>query len=258
MARSLIGGLCQNGHDPNSIFVSEPQGETLQQLQQDFAVQIADADAMQQADLLVLAVKPQVLKSVCAALPVDWKHYQGAVLSIAAGIPTTRLQSWMQNFPSVIRCMPNTPSLLGAGAAGLYATQATNAQQKQLAEQLMQAVGISLWVDQENQIDAVTALSGSGPAYFFYMLEGLQQAAEKVGLPAESAAKLAAQTALGAARMAQESGESAATLRQRVTSPNGTTAAALASLEQDKFTQTLENAVHAAYLRSQELAKELG
>lgn len=206
--------------------------------------------------MIVLAVKPQAMKAVCQALRPSLKPQQ-LMVSIAAGITCSSMNSWLGAQP-IVRCMPNTPALLRQGVSGLYATAEVSAQQRQQAEELLSAVGIALWLDQEQQLDAVTAVSGSGPAYFFLLIEAMTAAGEKLGLPRETAAQLTLQTALGAAHMAVSSDVDAAELRRRVTSPAGTTEAAIKSFQAGGFEALVEKALGAAAHRSAEMAEQLG
>jgi len=212
-------------------------------------------------DTVVLAVKPQLLKMVCQQLDAS-KYRNNLFISIAAGVNSSDINRWLSrnnmDKQAIVRCMPNTPALLQCGASGLYANEQVSEMQKQQAEEILQAVGLVLWVSSEEQLNAVTAVSGSGPAYFFLMMEAMQQAGEKLGLPAEIAEKLVLQTALGAARMATESDVSPAELRQRVTSKGGTTEQAIASFQSADFQQIVFRALEAANNRSISLAEELG
>lgn len=266
MAASLIGGLINAGLSASKITVAEPgqaQRETLEKL---YAVQTtADNDQTLHCEIIVLAVKPQLLRQVCLQLDSQDSNNR-LFISIAAGVTSTDINRWLSSDSNVsnngqqaiVRCMPNTPSLLQCGACGLFANQFVSDAQKQQAEQIMQAVGIALWVADESQLNAVTAVSGSGPAYFFLLMEAMQQAGENLGLRAEVAQQLVLQTALGAARMAVESGVSAAELRQRVTSKGGTTEQAILSFQAANYQQIVSDAVKAANDRSITLAEELG
>lgn len=258
MATSLIGGLCAQGFPPSQLRASAPSEATRQRLQQTYALfATADnAEAVQEADVVVLAVKPQIMKSVCLALAAHLPA-QALVVSIAAGISCHSLQHWLGQRP-IVRCMPNTPSLLRQGISGLFASPEVNPTQRLQAEQLLSAVGQVLWVEQEAQMDAVTAVSGSGPAYFFLLMEAMIEAGQQLGLSAEAASALTLQTALGAARMACESDSSAAELRRRVTSPNGTTEAAIKTFQASDFEALVAKALSAAAQRSGELAVQLG
>jgi len=258
MASSLIGGLLAKGLDAAQIRASDPGAETRARVSAEHGIELfADnAQAVQDADVIVIAVKPQVMKAVCQDLRAHLEPHQ-LLISIAAGITCTSLQNRLGNQP-LVRCMPNTPALLGKGVSGLFATAAVTAEQRQQAEDLLSAVGIAVWVDTEAQIDAVTAVSGSGPAYFFLLIEAMADAGVKLGLPREVAKQLAEQTALGAAHMAVASDVDAAELRRRVTSPAGTTEAAIKSFQADGFAASVEKALSAAAHRSAEMAEQLG
>ena len=259
MARSLIGGLIRDGAPAASITVSEPNASLRAALVRDFAV-AAHADngaAAESADVLVLAVKPQVMKTVCAGLRGIAQTRQPLIVSIAAGIRVGQLDAWLGGSLGIVRCMPNTPALIGAGAAGLCANPACTAAQRELAQSILSAAGLAVWIDNEAQMDTVTALSGSGPAYFFLLAEALIDAAVAQGLPRETAQELATQTCLGAGRMLREDGATPGELRQRVTSPNGTTQAALDSFAADDFAQIVQRAVAAATRRGGELSAQL-
>ena len=258
MAASLIGGLRAQGVDAAQIRASDPGAETRARVHAEHGIQLFEdnAQAVDGADVVLIAVKPQAMKAVCQALKPSLKPNQ-LVVSIAAGITCASLLNWLGNQP-LVRCMPNTPALLGKGVSGLYATADVSTEQRQLAEQLLSAVGIALWVDTEAQIDAVTAVSGSGPAYFFLLIEAMTDAGVKLGLPREVAKQLAEQTALGAAHMAVGSDVDAAELRRRVTSPAGTTEAAIKSFQAGGFEALVEKALGAAAHRSAEMAEQLG
>ena len=258
MATSLIGGLIARGLPASQIHASDPGEQRRQQLQQDFGIQVhADnAAASAAADVLVLAVKPQIMHQVCTDLRTALKPGQ-LVISIAAGIESSCLARWLEH-QCIVRCMPNTPALLQQGVSGLFAAAAVSQEQKNIAEQILNAVGISVWLQDEQQLDAVTALSGSGPAYFFLLVEAMVQTGIKLGLDETTANQLARHTALGAARMLCESPLSASQLRQQVTSPQGTTDAAIRSFQQDGFAAMVERALSRAAERSAELAQQLG
>ena len=258
MAASLIGGLRAKGLDRAQIRASDPGVETRERVHAEHGIEVfADnADAIQGVDVVVLAVKPQAMKAVCEALRPHLKPEQ-LVVSIAAGITCASMNNWLGAQP-IVRCMPNTPSLLRQGVSGLYATASVSTEQRQQAEALLSAVGIALWLEQEQQLDAVTAVSGSGPAYFFLLIEAMTAAGEKLGLPRETAAQLTLQTALGAAHMAVASDVDAAELRRRVTSPAGTTEAAIKSFQAGGFEALVEKALAAAAQRSAEMAEQLG
>lgn len=260
MAASLIGGLRAQGVAADAICASDPGDEQRHRISTEHGIQTFanNADALAQAEVVVLAVKPQVMQAVCRDLAGHLQAQQ-LIVSIAAGISCESLQNWLGPQPrAIVRCMPNTPSLLRQGVSGLYANAQVSAMQKQQAEQLLSAVGLALWLADEALIDAVTAVSGSGPAYFFLLIEAMTAAGEKLGLPRETAAQLTLQTALGAARMACESDVEAAELRRRVTSPNGTTEAAIKAFQAGGFEALVQQALDAAAQRSAELAVQLG
>jgi pyrroline-5-carboxylate reductase len=258
MAASLIGGLRAKGLDAAQIRASDPGADTRARVNAEHGIDVfADnADAIQGADVIVLAVKPQAMKAVCEALRPSLKPNQ-LVVSIAAGITCASMNNWLGAQP-IVRCMPNTPALLRQGVSGLFATAEVNTEQRQQAQELLSAVGIALWLDEEQQLDAVTAVSGSGPAYFFLLIEAMTAAGVKLGLPPETAAQLTLQTALGAAHMAVASDVDAAELRRRVTSPAGTTEAAIKSFQAGGFEALVEKALGAAAHRSAEMAEQLG
>jgi pyrroline-5-carboxylate reductase len=260
MARSLIGGLIADGWDPSYISVSDPDPDQLASVAGLFGIVSANnnAAAVENSELVVLAVKPQVIHEVASELAAAVQGKQPLVISIAAGIRSSDLQRWLGGDCALVRCMPNTPALVQSGATAMFANSAVNDDQKALAENVMRAVGLALWVDNEEQMDAVTALSGSGPAYFFLMIEALQEAAQTLGLDDKTARLLALQTAFGAAKMALESRDDAAILRQRVTSPGGTTEKALSVLEQGGLRPLFHEALKAACDRSRELAEQFG
>lgn len=261
MAASLIGGLSAQGVPASAICASDPGGDKRTELGNTHGIAtFADnAQAVDGADIVVLAVKPQVMQAVCRDLAAHLQPHQ-LIISIAAGINCASLHSWLgeQTPRAIVRCMPNTPSLLRQGVSGLFANDQVSGAQKQQAEQLMSAVGLALWLGEEALIDAVTAVSGSGPAYFFLMIEAMTAAGEQMGLPRDTAAQLTLHTALGAARMACESDVEAAELRRRVTSPNGTTEAAIKAFQAGEFEALVKQAMNAAAQRSAELAEQLG
>lgn len=258
MARSLVGGLLQNSHNDIRIAVCDPDAQQRQRMQEQFAIE-ASADmaaTIAGADCIVLAVKPQVLRSVCVALGAQISD-QVLILSIAAGVETASINRWLASQNAIVRCMPNTPALIQAGASALFATSETSAEQRDLAESIMRAAGTAIWVDSEDQIDAVTALSGSGPAYVFLVIEAMQKAGQALGLNEQQSRLLALQTVFGAAKMALEDNEPVSELRQRVTSKGGTTESALQVFEQGNLIGLFEDAMSAAYNRAKQLATEL-
>ncbi len=259
MARSLIGGLLANGVAANRIRVVDPN-ESQRQLLANMGVAAYSTqdEALIGSDLLVLAVKPQMMVSVAQSLAGFVKQYKPLVVSVAAGILCADLSRWLGGDAAIVRTMPNTPALVGSGATGLYANNLVTKAQKGQAESLMRAVGLSVWLNDEAQIDAVTALSGSGPAYYFLMMEAMIVAGEQLGLDNKTATLLTVQTALGAAKMAIESQATPAQLRAQVTSPNGTTEKAIQSFEQNKLSHIVLSAMQAAQQRAVEMATQLG
>lgn len=266
MAASLIGGLVAKGHAPENIVACDPVEDARKRLESEYGIQTSSDNfpAVKDADVVVLAVKPQVIGQVAKGFAGALKH-RPLIISIVAGIPVSVLNGLLvgsatgdnetRAFP-LVRCMPNTPALLQAGATGLFATTAVSEAQKKRAEVILAAVGTTAWVSKEEQIDAVTAVSGSGPAYFFLVMEAMMAAGEKLGLPIEVARDLTLQTAMGASRMALESDVDIAELRRRVTSPGGTTEAALAALESQGLEGVFENALRAAFDRAREMGEE--
>lgn len=260
MAQSLIGGLIEDGFNPQHIHVSDSNTLCLETLSNKYPVQTYSDNLTASADakVVILAVKPQQLQSVLKELSPEWQSNR-LLISIAAGIKLDDMARWLDTDDvAIVRAMPNTPSLVQAGAAALCANSSVSSQQHELAESILRAVGLAIWVEDEDKMDAVTALSGSGPAYFFLVMEAMEFAAKEMGLEAETARLLCLQTAFGAAKMALESDESTATLRERVTSPGGTTERALHELDDGGLRGLFENALIAAALRSRELANQLG
>lgn len=254
MAQAIIGGLIANQFPKSQISVSAPSEKTRDVLTQ-YGIQVfADnAEAVANADVVVLAVKPQILPIVLQELKTQLQDK--LLISIIAGVETAMIAQLAQN-SRVIRVMPNTPSLIQMGANGVYADQHVSEEDRALATQIVEATGLVVWVEQESQIDAVTAVSGSGPAYFFYMMDSMIRAGKNLGLTQEVATQLTLQTALGAAKMAQQSQFTPAELRKKVTSPNGTTQAALEVFDRMHISQNIQVALAAAQKRSQELAQE--
>jgi pyrroline-5-carboxylate reductase len=259
MARSLIGAQIARGADPASIRIAEPRAEAREGLAREFGVRTFsdNAEAVATANGVVLAVKPQVMRDVCAGLAEPLRMARPMVISIAAGVRIAQLERWLGAGTAIVRCMPNTPALIGAGAAGLCANPHADAAQRALAEHILGAAGVVRWIADEAQMDTVTALSGSGPAYFFLLVEAMEDAAVQLGLPRDTASALAVQTCLGAGRMLAESGEAAAVLRQRVTSPHGTTAAALDAFAHGNLRTLVAAAMQAAKRRGAEMSTQL-
>lgn len=255
MARSLIGGLVATGMRPGDILVAEPVAELRDALARDFGVQVhAEAAQVADAGTWVFAVKPQVMRDVCESLAVAARSRRPLVVSIAAGITAAQLDRWLGGDIAIVRTMPNTPALLGAGITALFANARVDAAGRDAAERLLAAAGKSVWIEDEGLMDAVTAVSGSGPAYVFLLAEAMEAAAREQGLPADTARALVLQTILGAARMLTEAGEAPAELRRRVTSPNGTTQAAVESFQAGGFEALVGAAIAAATERGRQLS----
>jgi pyrroline-5-carboxylate reductase len=261
MARSLIGGLLADGHDPARLLAADADAAARERLQRDFGIttHASNSDAARAADVIVLAVKPQSVAEVARGIAVDPGTDGRLVISIAAGIRLADLEGWLGTGTALVRAMPNTPALVQSGATALCANAHAGKDWREAAETILRAVGLTLWLDDEPQMDAVTALSGSGPAYFFLVMEALEAAGCRLGLPADTARVLTIQTAFGAAKMALESTDSnPAELRARVTSPGGTTERAIAVLQQGGIEALFERALAAGHARSIELSKYLG
>ncbi len=260
MARSLIGGLIADGWEPGLICVADPDERQMETLAARFPIDTTQDNqaAVEKADAVVLAVKPQIIGQVARTLAPVVGRQQPLVISIAAGIRETALRNWLGEDTAIVRAMPNTPALVQSGATALYANAGVSEDQRNLAESILRAVGLALWVEDEAMMDAVTALSGSGPAYFFLFMEALQSAGKRLGLGEETARLLTLQTAFGASKMALESSDDPATLRRRVTSPGGTTERAIGVLQQHDFEAIVRLALEAATERSRELASEFG
>ncbi|MBP6748353.1 MAG: pyrroline-5-carboxylate reductase [Xanthomonadaceae bacterium] len=256
MARSLIGGLIARGTSAAEIHVAEPVDALREALACDFAVAVGaeNVSAAASARTWVLAVKPQVMRTVCEALAPLAQATRPVVISIAAGITAAQLSRWLGGGAAVVRTMPNTPALLGAGVTGLFATDEVDAAGRERAAALMASAGKTVWIDDEAKMDAVTATSGSGPAYIFLLAEAMEAAAIAEGLPADAARTLVLETVLGAARMLTESGEDPAELRRRVTSPGGTTQAAVETFEAGGFRALVAQAIRNATERGRELS----
>jgi pyrroline-5-carboxylate reductase len=260
MARSLIGGLIADGFNAHHIHVADPEQVCLDSLKSHYPVQtfLVNEKAIAECNIIILAIKPQQLQLVVKNLAPYWNK-NSLLISIAAGIHIKDIDRWLNNeSAAIVRCMPNTPSLVQAGATALFANQHVSTQQHELAESILRSVGLAVWVQDEEKLDAVTALSGSGPAYFFLVMEAMEKAAIELGLSPEVARLLCIQTAFGSAKMALESNDSVASLRQAVTSPGGTTERALHELEDGDLRGLFENALVAAALRARELATQLG
>jgi pyrroline-5-carboxylate reductase len=256
MASSLIGGMLANGYSASKITACDIDEEKLVSLAADFGINTTSDSlhAVELAEIVVLAIKPQVMQMVCENLAASIKS-NSLFISIAAGIRENTINRWLGGNRAIVRCMPNTPALVQLGATGLYANSRVSSEQKKAAQAILDAVGVTVWVEPESALDAVTAISGSGPAYFFYFIELLQQAGENMGLSKQTAEILAKQTALGAASMAHSS--DVVKLRAQVTSKGGTTEQAILSFKQNGLPSLLEKATLAARDRSVELAQQL-
>ncbi|MCJ8312526.1 MAG: pyrroline-5-carboxylate reductase [Saccharospirillaceae bacterium] len=259
MAGAIIGGLVKQGFNPQDIFASNRNQEKLNNLKDSFGIQICEnnQDLIAQADAIVLSVKPQGMKVLCEDIKASVQKHNNLVISIAAGLEISCIEQWLGGNIAMIRCMPNTPSLVQTGASGLFANIQTNQTQKDFAQQLFDAVGISVWVDSEYDIHAVTAISGSAPAYYFLFMQAMMQAGVKQGLTEQAARDLTVQSALGAAKMMKASDESAESLRKKVTSPGGTTQQAILSFEKNQLLDIVEQAMQACADKSVELSKVL-
>ena len=259
MARSLIGGMIATGISNQNISVSEPKADLRKKLNEDFGVNALEenSSAVMGADVVVFAVKPQILQDVATSLSSLVTKARPLLISVAAGVTSSSIERWVGSQPALIRIMPNTPALIGAGISALYANSNVSDDQRALAEKIMAAVGKTIWIKEETLMDAVTAVSGSGPAYFFYVMQAIHDAAVSEGLDAQTARLLSLETALGAARLAVESTEDPGSLQKQVTSPGGTTEAAIKVLNDSGVRDTLQQAVSAARARGGELAKLL-
>jgi pyrroline-5-carboxylate reductase len=258
MANALIGGMLKRGFAAADITVIDPGSEARERLQQTYGVRcLAAADQLDTAgDLLLLAVKPQQMREACA--PLVAKLGQALVVSIAAGLDLATLSRFLGGHRRLVRCMPNTPALIGAGITGLCALPEVDAAGRAAADRVLAAVGSTVWIDDEGRMDGVTALSGSGPAYVFLFIEALQQAAADLGFTAEQGRQLAIETVQGAAALAAQSSEAASVLRERVTSKGGTTEAALRTMAEAGVKEGIVAGVKAAEARGRELGKLLG
>jgi pyrroline-5-carboxylate reductase len=258
MARSLIGGLIARGTNAAEIIVADPVAAQRESLHAQYGVSVTADNSVATKDtpLVILAVKPQEMRPVTIGIAATMPR-ECLIVSVAAGIKASDIRRWADGRP-VVRCMPNRPALQGCGMTALYATQDVGAEARARAESVLKAVGATLWVNDEAQMDVVTAVSGSGPAYFFLLIEMLEQAGTKLGLPADVSHRLAVETAYGSGLMAREASESAATLREQVTSKGGTTEAALKHLEAHNVRAIFADAIAAAARRSSELAQQFG
>lgn len=259
MAYALVNGLIDGGFNKNNIKISDSNEKLLSQRKDEFNLEVFtdNTELAARCDVVVLAIKPQIMSQVCKELAGALDH-QPLIISIAAGVRSNDIARWLGADYAIVRSMPNTPALLGQGASGLYANSTASTQEKSLAEDILSAVGHCLWVDNEKMLDAVTALSGSGPAYFFLMIESMTKAAVDLGLDEDSAQKLSIQTALGAATMAKLSEDAPHELRTKVTSAGGTTQAAIESFLEQNFEAVVSHAMRAAFNRAREMSSEFG
>ncbi len=260
MTRSIIGGLITNEISPNLIKISDPDPGQRDRLVAQFGITATqeNREVAEDADVVVLAVKPQVLRRATGPIGDLVRDRNLLVISIAAGVRIEDISSWLGGHTAIVRVMPNTPALVGSGASALFAPPSITEAQRDTAESILRAVGITVWLTNEDQIDTVTALSGSGPAYFFYLMEAMEATACKLGLTPKMARLLTLETAIGAARLALESSEDLSSLRKRVTSPGGTTERAIEIFDQAETDKTIERAISSAAVRSRELADLLG
>ncbi|MES2013222.1 MAG: pyrroline-5-carboxylate reductase [Pseudomonadota bacterium] len=256
MARAIIGGLRNNGFAMAAITVMELDAEKRMQLATEYGIQTTDTYAdIQQSDVIVLAIKPQQLKEVCSQLSPLLNTQ--LIISIAAGVRSADISRWLGGYQAIVRVMPNTPAQIQAGVSALYAIDNVNTVQRDQATTILAAVGKTLWLADEGKMDAVTAISGSGPAYVFYMIEALQEAAVSLGLPPEDARMLALQTFVGASLLATQSTDDIKTLRAQVTSKGGTTEQGILALEAGKLKDIIANAAKAAAEKSVMLGNQL-
>ena len=259
LSTSLVRGLLASGYPKEKIWVTNRSAEKNQLLRDTLGVHAGEDnhEAAKQAEVIVLGVKPQQMQLLTKDVASIVQEKKPLIISVAIGISTEMLSNWLEGNLAIVRSMPNTPAIVSTGASGLYANAHVTELQKAFAESLHRAVGIAIWVDKESLIDVVAALSGSGPAYFFYMIEAMQSAAVKLGLPEKEAGELALQTALGASRLALESEDDVVTLRRKVTSPKGTTEQAIKVFDERQFPSMIEEGMRAAIVRAQELTASL-
>ncbi|HYA39551.1 MAG TPA: pyrroline-5-carboxylate reductase [Candidatus Methylomirabilis sp.] len=260
MARSLASGLVRNGWSRDRVILSDPDNDQRRTIENVLGAKTFSDNTLvaTQADLLVLAVKPQVLAEAAKAVATTVQQKKPLVISIAAGVRLEDIERWLGGGLPLVRAMPNTAALIGSGATGLYANRRVDAKMRDQAESILRAVGVTVWLEDEYLIDVVTALSGSGPAYFFLVMEALEQAGIEAGLDPKQARLLTLETAFGAAKMALEGHEEPALLRRRVTSPGGTTEQAVKVLEDGGLRRLFKNAVQSAVYRAREIADMFG
>ncbi|MBN8413872.1 MULTISPECIES: pyrroline-5-carboxylate reductase [Halomonas] len=260
MASAIFGGMVHSGYPADAITATATRESTLAPLADTLGIRTTTDNmaAIADADVVVLSVKPQIMRQVCETLKDGIQAKKPLIMSVAAGLSAETLEQWLGGDLPVVRCMPNTPSLVGKGASGLYANSRVTEEQRDAVSDLMSAVGIVEWVDEESLLEAVTAVSGSAPAYFFLMFEAMEEAAIKLGLNADAARRLAMQTAYGAAAMGMSSDKPPGELKRNVMSPGGTTEKAIEHLEQSGLRQAVDGAMQACAQRAKEMSAELG
>lgn len=260
MARSIVGGLLESGHPASRISAADPFEDSLAQLQALAPVHVStdNAEVVAEADVVILAVKPQVMAEATDSIAAAISANRALTISIAAGVTIASMQNRLGSEAAIVRCMPNTPALLGCGASALYGNPAVDEAQRGFAEDILSAVGVCTWVPAESDLDAITALSGSGPAYFFLFMEAMIEAGCAMGLDRDTATLMTQQTGLGAARMALEGDVDLVELRRRVTSPGGTTERAVESFEHNQLRDVVNEAMTAARDRAIAMAREMG
>ncbi|MCL6414146.1 pyrroline-5-carboxylate reductase [Aestuariirhabdus sp. Z084] len=259
MSQAIFGGLIKQGYEAHRIWASTRTPEKLISLEQKYGIVTStdNQELIRNAEVIILGVKPQGMQALLEELAEELQNKRPLLISVAAGITIEALDRWSGGGLPIIRCMPNTPSLVNTGASGLFANSTVNDQQRQITDAIFKAIGIVSWVDNEDLIDAVIAVSGSGPAYYFMVMEAMVSAGEQLGLSREDAKQLTLQTALGAARMAQQSELDPGELKRQVMSPGGTTEQAILSFEREGLPQLFENAMRRCKDRAAEMAAEL-
>ena len=259
IATALIMGLIATDYPADKLIVSNPTSKKLQLLHKKLGVHITqnNVEAAENADIIIFAVKPHTMPAVCRELKNSIEKNTPLLISVASGVTTQQIESWLNSRPAVVHAIPNTPLTVRAGATGLFANTHTTEAQREQAEMLFRSAGVAVWVDEEDHIELVLAVSGSGPAYYFLFMEAMQEAAQAMGLSHDMARLLTSQTVLGAARMAMETDQDVMQLRQSITSPNGTTAAAIRVFETGNIRKVMADAMQAAYNRSKEMSAEI-
>lgn len=256
---SIVNGLIDTGYPKEKLWATNRSAQCVNFFKEQVGINASDDNikAVRQADVVVLGVKPQQMQGVVKQIAPVVKENKPLVISVAVGVSVALIEKWLGGSAAIVRSMPNTPALIGAGAAGLYANSMVSDEQKATAESIHRAVGLALWVKEEVLIDAVAAVSGSGPAYFFYVIEAMQQAGQQLGLAEADANLLALQTAVGAGRLALESEDDVAALRKKVTSPKGTTEQAINVFEQENLKEIFSKAMQATTERAKMLTRLL-